>query len=234
LRINLTGTSANLLPAYRHPAAGYVAPFAVFVAVMAVEHGFGVPPQVGYPIRVALTLLTLLLVSRREVELRPAHALTSTAVGLAVFVIWIAPDALFGYRHFWLFNNALAGTVGATLPPELQRNALFLLIRAAGSALLVPIVEELFWRAWLMRWLIDRNFQAVPLGTYVPSAFWITAALFASEHGSYWEVGLAAGVIYNWWMIRTRSLADCILAHAVTNGALAVYVMMAGAWQYWL
>ncbi len=100
--------------------------------------------------------------------------------------------------------------------------------------MLVPIIEELFWRGWVMRWLIDRDFTKIPLGTYLPSAFWITAVLFASEHGPYWEVGLAAGVIYNWWMLRTRSLADCILAHAITNGALAVYVVTAGAWRYWL
>jgi hypothetical protein len=58
--------------------------------------------------------------------------------------------------------------------------------------------------------------------------------LFASEHGSYWEVGLAAGIVYNWWMLRTRSLADCMLAHAVTNGALSAFVIATGAWRYWL
>jgi membrane protease YdiL (CAAX protease family) len=58
--------------------------------------------------------------------------------------------------------------------------------------------------------------------------------LFASEHGAYWDVGLAAGVAYNWWMVRTRSLGDLILAHAVTNLCLSVYVIAAGKWEYWL
>lgn len=201
---------------------------------MAVESALSVPPQVGYPIRVALTLAVLLLASRRNMELRLARPVASIGIGLGVFAVWIGPDALLGYRHYWLFENAITGAVGAALPADLQRSAAFLLTRAAGSTLLVPVIEELFWRAWLMRWLIDRNFQSVPLGAYLPSAFWITAVLFASEHGPYWEVGLAAGVVYNWWMIRTKSLADCILAHSVTNGALAVYVVAAGAWRYWL
>ena len=85
-----------------------------------------------------------------------------------------------------------------------------------------------------MRWLIKTDFQSIPLGTYAPFAFWMTAVLFGLEHGPFWEVGLAAGVIYNWWMLRTRSLAGCVLAHAVTNGALAAYVILASAWQYWL
>jgi CAAX protease family protein len=222
------------IPAQRHAAVAYVTPFLVFVGVMGAEHALAVPPQIGYPVRIALTLLALLAVSRREVKLRPASPLASVAVGLGVFAVWIAPDALVGYRHYWLFENFLTGKGSGALPADLQGNLWFLLIRAAGSTLLVPVIEELFWRAWLMRWLIDHDFQHVALGTYLPSAFWLTAVLFASEHGSYWEVGLAAGIIYNWWMVRTRSLADCILAHAVTNGALAIYVVSAGAWQYWM
>ena len=95
------------------------------------------------------------------------------------------------------------------------------MLRSVSSAILVPILEELFWRGWMMRWLIDNDFLKVPLGKYVPSAFWIVAVLFASEHGPYWEVGLAAGIVYNWWIVRTRNLADCILAHGVTNAVLA-------------
>jgi hypothetical protein len=100
--------------------------------------------------------------------------------------------------------------------------------------LLVPILEELFWRGWLMRWLIHADFQKVPFGKYAPNAFWIVAVLFASEHGAYWDVGLAAGVIYNWWMVRCKNLADCMLAHAVTNAMLSAYVLIAHQWQYWL
>jgi hypothetical protein len=74
----------------------------------------------------------------------------------------------------------------------------------------------------------------VRLGAYSALSFWATAALFASEHGPYWEVGLLAGIAYGWWMIRTKSLADCILAHGVTNLLLAAYVLLQGRWEYWL
>lgn len=84
-----------------------------------------------------------------------------------------------------------------------------------------------------MRWLINTDFRTVPLGTYSPFAFWMIAILFASEHGPYWDVGLVTGVIYNLWMIRSKSLADCILMHAVTNGLLSAYVIFASQWQYW-
>ena len=85
-----------------------------------------------------------------------------------------------------------------------------------------------------MRWLISSKFQNLPLGTYDTKAFWITAILFATEHGPYWDVGLIAGVTYNWWMVRTRSLRDCILAHSVTNACLCGYVIATHRWEYWL
>jgi CAAX prenyl protease-like protein len=92
----------------------------------------------------------------------------------------------------------------------------------------------LFWRGWLMRWIANPDFRRLPLGHFDRRAFWVVAALFAVEHGSYWDVGLAAGVLYNWWMVRTRRLSDLILAHAVTNACLCAYVIAAGKWEYWL
>jgi CAAX protease family protein len=176
----------------------------------------------------------LLLLSRPFLSWRPSRALGGIALGIAVFLIWIGPDLLFGYRHFWLFENFLFGSASSSMPPELRSSLAFRTVRTLGSTVLVPIVEELFWRGWLMRWLIDSRFLMVPLGTYAPWAFWLTALLFASEHGPYWEVGLAAGILYNWWMVRTHNLADCILAHSVTNGLLSAYILVASRWQYWL
>lgn len=211
----------------------YVAPFVVLMALLGASHALELSPRYAYPVRTVAVAAVLLACSRGLVRLKPASPLTSVLVGLGVFVIWVAPDLLWpGYRAHWLFTNSLTG---AHPHPEDGSTGLpYVLFRAGGSVLLVPIVEELFWRAWLMRWLVNPHFQKVPLGTYAAPAFWFTAVLFASEHGAYWGVGLAAGIIYNWWMVRTRSLADCIVAHATTNGALAGYVLLAGKWEYWL
>jgi CAAX prenyl protease-like protein len=212
----------------------YVAPFAAYVGLMAIGRAVGLPPQIDFALRAVVCGLLILLVSRPYLSLRPSRPLASILLGIAVFLVWIGPDVLFGYRHHWLFENSLFGKAEASITSDLRQNASFLALRGAISCLLVPILEELFWRGWLMRWLIKPSFLEVPLGTYTASAFWITAVIFASEHGPYWEVGLAAGVLYNWWAIRTRCLADCILAHAVTNAILSAYVLFTGEWQYWL
>lgn len=199
---------------------------------MAAVRLFGLPESVFYPVRFTVVLL-LLVAARQYISVRPRFVLRSVILGVAVFLIWVGPDVLFGYRHFWLFENSLTGRAISTIDPALRRNIPFVILRAASCTLLVPVFEELFWRSWLMRWLIKPHFEKIPFGTYERTAFWTVAALFAIEHGPYWEVGLAAGVLYNWWAVRTRSLADCVLAHAVTNGLLSAFVLWTGQWQYW-
>ncbi|MGD0498340.1 MAG: CAAX prenyl protease-related protein [Bryobacteraceae bacterium] len=225
----------------KYPGSGnaafpYVAPFVAFVAIMAAERVFGWSPGLWYPIRFFVVLAILVFVSRPVIPLRPSSPLASVAVGVAVFAIWIAPDALFGpgFRHHWLFDNAVTGQAVSSLTENLRSSVAFLAIRTVSCAVLVPALEELFWRGWMMRWLASHDFRKVPIGAYTPLAFWTVAVLFAAEHGPYWEVGLAAGIIYNWWIVRTKNLADAIVAHAVTNALLSGYILLTGQWQYWL
>ncbi|HUJ22955.1 MAG TPA: CAAX prenyl protease-related protein [Bryobacteraceae bacterium] len=219
----------------RHPAIPYVAPFAVFLALLAGDRFLPLAPELNYALRFLVVFGLLMLFSRRVISWRVSHFAGSTLLGLAVFAIWVGPDVLWpAYRESWFFNNVLVGAPKSSLPAGANLSRMFLLFRVLASVINVPILEELFWRGWMMRWLIARDFAKVPLGTYAPGSFWLVAVLFASEHGAFWDVGLIAGIVYNWWIVRTRSLGDCILAHAVTNACLAVYVVGCGRWQYWL
>jgi len=222
----------------RSPSLPYVGPFVAFLVLLVVSRWLPLPAvatQAGF----AAVMLAVLAILARP-ALSPPSALRllnwpgSLLVGVVVFVIWIAPDLLFpAYRHHWLFENSFLGNPKGGLSPESQGSAVVLWLRSIRAVAIVPVVEELFWRAWLMRWLISADFLSVPLGVWSAQAFWVVALLFASEHGSYWDVGLAAGVIYNWWMLRTKSLGDLILAHAAANACVSAYVVFAGRWEYW-
>jgi uncharacterized protein len=212
----------------------YIAPFVLFLIVLAGMPHLAIPAEVAGPLWFVIFIPVCLLCWPRSISVRPRHLWASIGVGVAVFAIWIAPEVIFpGYRNSVLFSNSILGQIHSSLPAAALRSPWVLVWRTARAALIVPIVEELFWRAWLMRWLIDKDIRRVALGTYAPLAFWATAILFASEHGPYWDVGLITGVIYNAWMIRTKSVADCIVMHAVTNAVLSVYVIASGNWQYW-
>ncbi len=218
----------------KYPAAQYVAPFVLFLVFLSLSSQFHANAYWSVPLWVVVLAVVCFLCWPAEISARPVHWMASIGVGVAVFLLWIAPDVFIpGYRQTLLFSNGIIGHLHSSMSGAELQSPWVLGWRTARAVLIVPIVEELFWRAWLMRWLINSDFRRVPLGAYAPLAFWLTALLFASEHGSYWDVGLLTGVIYNFWMVRTRSVADCILMHAVTNGVLSGFVIATGQWQYW-
>lgn len=212
----------------------WVVPFGAYMVLHGLMPQDALTPALNQLVRIVLIGGILLLISRPVIDLRAKVPLQSILIGVGVFLIWIGPDLLFpGYRQSVLFNNPIIGSPESSFPEGARADVAAIVLRALRATLLIPIVEELFWRGWLPRWAINPDFQKVSLGTFTPVIFIATAVLFASEHGSWWDVGLLAGVAYNWWMLRTKSLGDCILAHAVTNGCLAVYVVSQGRWEYW-
>ena len=219
----------------RSAAVPYVAPFVIFLALIGLSHLWPMPALADEILRLVLMLAVLSLVARPVMDFRMQNWCASVLVGVAIFILWIAPDLLFvQYRSLFLFDNSVVGTARSSLTEAARHDVPVLFLRTLRAVAIVPIVEELFWRGWLMRWVINNDFERVPLGAYSALSFWAVALLFASEHGPYWDVGLVAGILFNWWMIRTKSLGDLILAHAVANACLSGYVIAAGKWEYWL
>ena len=107
-------------------------------------------------------------------------------------------------------------------------------IRFARLVLVVPVLEEIFWRGFLLRYLINEEFEAVPFGTYARLANAAVAIGFMLEH-SYpdWPAALVTGFAYNFVACRTRSLSSCIVAHALTNALLGVFIMATRQWGFW-
>jgi uncharacterized protein len=213
----------------------YIGPFLVFIGLLSVQSYLAPLGRWEYPLRVFLLAGVIWYFSRRVLSFRCVAPVMSVLIGLGVIVVWVLPDVLIpGYREHWLFQNSLMGKLKTSIEGQFLDDPLVLFFRTMRAVVIVPIVEELFWRAWMMRWLIKPDFEQVPLGTYELRSFLITAALFASEHGPYWEVGLICGLVFNWWMVKTKSLGDLILAHAVANLALSLYTIYTKQWQYWL
>ena len=216
----------------RSPSIPYIVPFAALLGLLAARPLLALPALAVESVIASGTALALIVIARQVLDFRVRNWAGTVSVGILVFVLWVGPDVLFpGYREHWLFTNSLTG--GGSSGDLSNSGPEFLTVRTLRASLVVPAAEELFWRAWLMRWLIEPEFQKVPLGAWSARAFWVVALLFASEHGSFWGVGLLAGALYNWWMVRTRSLGDLILAHGITNLCLSVYTMATGKWEYW-
>ena len=109
-------------------------------------------------------------------------------------------------------------------------------LRFARMVLVVPFVEELFWRGFLMRFLVDqdRPFQRIAFGTHRWRVFWIvTVAVMLIHNTSDWPAAFVWGALMYFVAVRTKSLGACIVMHAVGNLLLGLYVMKTGLWGFW-
>ena len=230
----------------------WVAPFGAFMLFLGFVDGTW-PEQhyVLYPVKCLLVAGIIAWFWRELPSLKPVAPLASVVVGIAGVVLWVglagvADGANAVLEDGWNRVVSQAGLSSWQLAPEVVRAEgrdpfqiypaaeawVLFVLRVAGIALVVPIMEELFWRGFLMRWLIREDFEAVPLGTYRPFSFWATTVLFASVHGSEWLLGLVVGTMYGAWFVRTKSLGNIMVAHGVTNLLLALYCLCSGDWHF--
>ena len=145
--------------------------------------------------------------------------LWAVIVGLVAIAIWIAIDPFYP-------KPGQAAVFDPTGKP------VFIVFRVVGAVVVVPVMEELFWRAFLIRWLVDLDFKRVPVGTFTWPSFAATAVLFGLEHNE-WLAGLICGALYNWLYYKRKDVFACVVAHAVSNGALAAWVLTRGDWKLW-
>jgi len=209
-----------------HPAFPYVAPFALFMALTALQGIHEASVYLIYPIKTLVVLFLILFLLRRLPPLTCTRPKSSLLLGLIVFLLWVTLGPLLlvqktgpGFNPF-LFEDPNVAWGSA-------------LIRIFGASVVVPVTEELFWRGFLMRWLIREDFATVEPGSYRPLSFWATTLLFASVHGAFIPVALLTGILYGGWFVKTRSLGDVMLAHATTNFLLGLYVLKTGLWWFW-
>ncbi len=225
--------------------AGWVRilPFAVFMLFIAIQQGLGSLFEHGYaslderhllylyPLKIIVVLLLLLLFRRHYTEIhlsdlgRWQTTLLSLVLGLLVFVLWVNMDWTFA-----TFGEG-AGFDPSVFPVGWHRAGM-IFARLAGAAIVVPFMEELFWRSFLLRYIIRSDFESVRIGTYSLASFVIGALLFGFEHHLV-LAGVMAGAFYSLLLYRTKSLMQCIFCHGVTNLALGIYVLYVKAWQFW-
>jgi hypothetical protein len=106
--------------------------------------------------------------------------------------------------------------------------------RIAVACIAVPIVEELFWRAFLLRALIRwDHFERVPLGKFTWFSFLGTSLLSTLQHPDNWAVSIACWMFFNGLFYWTRSIRCLILVHAFTNLALYIYAVAYRDWLFW-
>ena len=218
-------------------AVARIVPFAAFMVLLVArgevpaDGSWGVDPRWIYAITVGVVGGLLAYFWREYGELvaqtwpSPPEIALGTGVGLVVFVLWVQLDLP------WM----TIGSPSASFLPLDQAGVLIwplVIVRWIGAALIVPVMEELFWRSFLMRWIQNPQFESVVPRQVALKAVVLSTFVFVLAH-TLWLAAIIAGLAYAWLYVRTGKLWVPIIAHAVTNGALGVWVVMTGNWAFW-
>ncbi len=219
--------------------APYVVPMFAYVGLSSLEgylpQVLGQPSPTWYPLAYAAKLLIVTLLAWRYRatwnDFRPPPTLgkiiLGVLTGILVWGAWVGLDGRYPALPF-------LGSRSAFDPKELAPFArwAFIGVRLMGLVVVVPVIEELFWRSFLMRWMIDNEFLRVPIGKVTPMAAGVTSVLFALAHPE-WLPALLTGALWAWLLWCTRSLSACAISHATANLALGVYVIATQDWKFW-
>ena len=222
---------------FSRAALARILPFVAFMLLLALrgavpaDGSWGIDPKWIYGVTV-LVVGALLAWYWREYGELSAQLLPNfkefalaVAVGVVVFALWINLNAP------WM----RLGEASATFIPVDANGQLqwpLLIVRWVGAALLVPVMEELFWRSFLMRWVENPQFEAVVPQRVGLKAVVLSTFVFVLAH-TLWLAAIVAGLAYAWLYVRTGKLWVPIIAHAVTNGVLGVWVVLTGNWAFW-
>lgn len=216
------------------PIYARVAPFVIFVGLMVLQWFLGKNgPYYTYVIRTIAGAWLIWQMRPFVPEMRLAFSTEAVAIGIAVFVMWIGLDS-FVPKNNLLFTPspndvwnpfALYGA-GSGLA------WFFVVVHFFGSTFVVPPLEEVFWRSFLYRYFVRKNFESLPLSLFHATSFIVTSLLFGLEHYE-WLQGFLCGMAFQWLVINKKRLGDAIVAHAITNGLLALWVIGRGDWHFW-
>ncbi len=202
----------------------YVAPFLVVIATAMVTGVFASEMDWLYPLRVVAAGAVLWFFRHHYSNLGWSVSWRAVAIGCVTFTLWIAlvPAAATGAA----WPAALA-----SLPAHWAAG--WLAIRVLGYTVTVPLVEELAFRGYLMRRLVREDFDRLPVGFFTWSSFLVSSLLFGALHGGSWIAGTLAGMTFAVALYQRRAIGDAVVAHATTNGLIAVYVFATGQWSVW-
>ena len=220
---------ARQRPPRRHERAAdattaYLAPLLVVMACAMVTGALSSGLDWLYPIRVIAAAVMLWMFRHQYRPLGWSVSWHAVAIGAATFLLWIA-----------LVPAAPAGEPwpAALASVPMHWAAAWMVLRIVGYAVTVPLVEELAFRGYLMRRLVREDFERLPLGLFTWSSFLISSLLFGALHGGLWLAGTLAGMTFAVALYRRRTLGDAVVAHATTNGLIALYVLATGRWSVW-
>jgi exosortase E/protease (VPEID-CTERM system) len=207
-----------------NPTAMYLLPFLAVLAGGMLSRALSGGFETWYALRLVAAAVALACYWRSLARLEWRFSWRGIAAGAAVFALWLAASRLV------LVPRDMPAALAAM---SAGARGLWIAGRAFSAILVVPLVEELAYRGYLLRRLDAEDFEAVSYRAVGWVPLLVTAIAFGVLQGPLWPAGIAAGLVFGLVAIRTGRLAEAVAAHATSNLLLAAVVLAAGQWQLW-
>jgi CAAX prenyl protease-like protein len=211
----------------------YLLPMATFLVFVWVGGKWESLYPAAYYARTIIVALMLWMFWPQYTKVRWNHWWLGVIVGVIGIVQWIGMQLVL-QRHFEFFRpgeNVFDPTKAFTSPAAYWP---FIVMRIIGACVVVPVMEELFWRDYGWRSILAPNdFKLARVGEWAWAPYLIIAGVFATVHGNWWLTAIVWALMIGALLVYTKSLGACIIAHATTNALLAAYVLWTKDWSFW-
>jgi CAAX prenyl protease-like protein len=232
---------------HRVPEAPRALPFLLFVGVTLLE-GKLFPGSEYWFYAVKTVLVGWMLWSLRGYlpELKWAFGWEGFGIGALLGILWIGLDGsviplneILARIQAWLTGETVespsvepAWNPLTHFPDHPALAWMFVAIRVVGRTLVVPPLEEVFYRSFFYRSIAARTFTDISLGAFRPVAFLVTCIVFSVSHPSHWLAALICGAAFQFLVLRRKRLGDAILAHAITNLLTSAHAVATDGWRF--
>ncbi len=209
------------------PAGLYLAPLLAIVAVSMITRIFDGGFDYLYPLRVLACGLVLFVFRHRIPTFRVGGSFRAIGLGALAFVLWIL---LATTGHDAPTRSMALSTRLCSMTSWVAAG--WIAFRIMGAVITVPIAEELAFRGYLLRKLVNVRFDTVSYRHFTLLSWVGSSVLFATLHDQ-WLAGFAVGLVFALAAYLNGRLSDAVVAHATANGLLAVWVLATRNWNLW-
>ncbi len=228
------------------PEGSRVLPFLVFMVFTSLPSSWYPGAEFwNYAIKTLAAAALLVWLRPWLPEMKWAVSWEAIAVGLGIAVLWLACDQwLPTSSQIWGWFESGMARMPKVKPADPWNPVGFfaeapaigwslVAVRVIGRSVIVPMVEEVFYRSFIYRMFVDAaKFNQVEFSTYKPLAFYGTSILFGLAHGDLWIPGILCGMAYQGLVLRKNRLGDAMMAHGVTNLVISLWTIYRGDWRF--
>ena len=219
------------IPFSLSPLQARVLPFALFLGLTFVQGWFGEASRYWiYALKSGVGAALIWMIWPIVTEMRWRFSWEALAAGFLVAALWIGLDPF--YPKLSVGTDATPWNPHTAFGNGTAQAWFFVVIRILGSTLVVPPLEEVFYRSFLYRYLAHPDFDSIPLRGFRLGPFIITALVFGLAHHE-WLAGILCAAVYQGLVCWRGRLGDAIAAHAITNLLLGLWIVWQGAWHFW-